>query len=126
MVAAAANRSQLNELMAASGATQREADAVRQQLASKQQQVEQLALSLADEQARMAALRGQLAATEEAKAGEVEGRLRQMQELSAALQVGALTALHVRELPGALCGRPPDCLLHACCRRSSGWTCRWS
>ena len=41
----------------------------------------------ADEQARLAALRAQLGALEQEKAGEFEARIKGMQDLSAALQV---------------------------------------
>jgi hypothetical protein len=41
----------------------------------------------ADEQARLGALRAQLGALEEERAGDFESRVKGMQELSAALQV---------------------------------------
>lgn len=47
--------------------------------------------AVADEQARLAALRAQSGALEQEKAGEFEARVRGMQDLSAALQVRFLT-----------------------------------
>jgi len=47
--------------------------------------------AVADEQARLAALRAQLGALEQEKAGEFEARVRGMQDLSAALQVRFLS-----------------------------------
>lgn len=44
----------------------------------------------ADEQARLGALRAQLGAMEQERTGELEARVKGMQDLSAALQVGRL------------------------------------
>jgi septal ring factor EnvC (AmiA/AmiB activator) len=59
----------------------------RQQLRATQQELESATIALADEQARLAALRAELGALEREKGAEVDARLRSVQELSTALAV---------------------------------------
>lgn len=80
-------RSKLSELLKALDAAHSEADVQRQQLRAKEQELEGATLQLADEQARVAALRAELGGVEKEKSAEVEARLRSMQELSTALAV---------------------------------------
>jgi hypothetical protein len=64
----------------------------RQQLRATQQELESAMLALADEQARLAALRAELGMLEREKGAEVNARLRSVQELSTALAVRGLAS----------------------------------
>jgi peptidoglycan hydrolase CwlO-like protein len=80
-------RSRLVELQEAHDAARSEAEVHRQQLRATQQELESATIALADEQARLAALRAELGALEREKSAEVDARLRSVQELSSALAV---------------------------------------
>lgn len=108
----------------------------------------------ADEQARLGALRAQLGALEQERAGDFEARVKGMQDLSAALQVGRRSCLYRRLLQRCLhqhqhnwrlthtsanqccccCQGCPEIFIltprvdYVACRLSSkhGWRPRWS